>query len=156
MPSDQGAAEVDRRIGATRSVFVRLKWPLWGRREISTATKGASIKLLSGRSSSMAAKRGHLERLTYESLKCSTTIAFVTFYNAAELIVCPQLLYVVAWTSVLFHPSCSSAVSDSSGTQLDTQRESSSAIYFSLLLFLTDENMSVGSWRRGPAQSRMT
>ena len=32
----------------------------------------------------MAAKRGHLERLTYESLKCLTTIAFGTFYDVAE------------------------------------------------------------------------
>ena len=40
MPSGQGAAEVDRRIGAARSAFVRLKRSLWGRREISTATKG--------------------------------------------------------------------------------------------------------------------
>ena len=39
MPSGQGAAEVDRRKGATRSAFVRLKRSLWGRREISTATK---------------------------------------------------------------------------------------------------------------------
>ena len=38
-PSGQGAAEVDRRIGAERSAFVRLKRSLWGRREISTATK---------------------------------------------------------------------------------------------------------------------
>ena len=40
MPSGQGAAEVERRIGAARSAFVRLKRSLWGRREISTATKG--------------------------------------------------------------------------------------------------------------------
>ena len=73
--------------------------------------KGASIKPLFGRSSSVAAKH------------CSTTIAFVTFYDAAESIVCPQLLYVVALTSVLFHPSCSSVVSDGSGKQLDAQRE---------------------------------
>ena len=58
-------------------------------------------------------------------------IAFVTFYDVAESIVCPQLLYAVDWTSVLFHPSCSSVISDGSGTQLDAQRESSSAIYFS-------------------------
>ena len=32
---------------------------------------------------------------------------------------CPQLLYVVAWTSVLFPTSCSSVVSDGSGTQLE-------------------------------------
>ena len=40
MLSGQGAAEVDRHIGAARSTFVRLKRSLWGRREISTATKG--------------------------------------------------------------------------------------------------------------------
>ena len=34
------ATEVDRRIVAARSAFVRLKQSLWGRREISTATKG--------------------------------------------------------------------------------------------------------------------
>ena len=67
---------------------------------------------------------GHLQRLTYESLKCSTMIA-------AESIVCLQLLYVITWTSVLFHPSCSSVVSDGSGMQLDTKRKSSSAIYIS-------------------------
>ena len=39
MPSGQDAAEVDRRIGAARSAFVRLKRSLWGLREISTATK---------------------------------------------------------------------------------------------------------------------
>ena len=51
---------------------------------------------------SMAVKRGHLERLTYKSSKCSTTIAFVTFYDVTESTVCPQLLYVIAWTSILF------------------------------------------------------
>ena len=85
--------------------------------------------------SSMAAKRGHWERLTYESLKCSTTIAFVTFNDVAKLMGCSQLLYNVTWTSILFHPSCSSAVSDGSGTQLDAQRERSSAMYFSPLHF---------------------
>ena len=40
MPSGQGAAEVDHRIGAARSTFVRHKRSLWGRRELSTATKG--------------------------------------------------------------------------------------------------------------------
>lgn len=40
IPSEQAAAEIERRIGATRSVFVRLKRSLWGRRETSTATKG--------------------------------------------------------------------------------------------------------------------
>ena len=36
----QGAVEMDRRIGAARSAFVRLKRSLWGRREIPSATKG--------------------------------------------------------------------------------------------------------------------
>ena len=40
MPSEQGAAEVERWKGAERSAFVHLKQSLWGRREISTATKG--------------------------------------------------------------------------------------------------------------------
>ena len=40
MPSRQGAAEVEYRIGAARSTFVRLKRSLWGQWEISTATKG--------------------------------------------------------------------------------------------------------------------
>ena len=40
MPLGLGAAEVDRRKGATRSAFVRLKRSLWERREIFTATKG--------------------------------------------------------------------------------------------------------------------
>ena len=156
-PSGQGAAEVDHRIETARSAFVRHyggdeRYP----RLPFVVMQKSVIKPLSGRSSSMTAKRGRFERLTYESLKCSTTIAFVTFCDAAESIVCPQLLYVVTWTSVLFHPSCPSAVPDGSGTQLDALRESSFAMYFSLLLFLTGENVSVGSWRRGPAQSRMT
>ena len=90
MPSGQGAAEVERRIGVARSTFVRHSW---GDERYLRLRKGASIRPLSGRSASMVPKRGHLERLT---LKCWTTIAFVTFYNAAESIVCPQLLYVVA------------------------------------------------------------
>ena len=39
MLSGQGSVEVDRRIGAARSAFVRLKRTLWGRQEIYTATK---------------------------------------------------------------------------------------------------------------------
>ena len=46
----------------------------------------------------------------------------------------------------------SMSITDSSGTQFDAQRESSSAMYFSPLLSLTGENVSVGSRRRGPAQ----
>ena len=45
-PSGQGAAEVDRRIGAARSTFVRLKRSEWGRREISTATKGRTYQAI--------------------------------------------------------------------------------------------------------------
>ena len=67
----------------------------------------------------MAAKRGYLERLTFESLKCSTTIAFVSFYDATESIVCSQLLYVATWTSVPFHFSYTGVISDGSGMQLD-------------------------------------
>lgn len=93
----------------------------------------------------MAAKCGHLERLTYKDLKCSTTIAFAAFYDAAESIMCPQPLYVVTRVSVLFHPSCSSIVSDGSGMQLNAWRESSSVMYFSLLLFLAGENVPVVS-----------
>ena len=86
---------------------------------VSSINTYTPTKPLYWRSSSIAAKRGHLERLIYESLKCSTTIAFVTFYDAAESIVCPQLLYVVAWTFVLFQLSCSRAVTDGSGMQLE-------------------------------------
>ena len=151
MPSGQGTNEVDRRIGAARSAFMRLKLSLWGRREISTAMKGCIYQAIVRTILLYGCERGYLERLTFESLKCSTTIAFVTFYDSAASIVCQQLLYVVAWTSVLFHSSYSSAVSDCSGTRLDAWRESTSAMYFSPLHFLTGENVSVGSWRRGPA-----
>ena len=40
VPTGQGVAEVERRIGAARSAFGRLRRCLWSRREITSTTKG--------------------------------------------------------------------------------------------------------------------
>ena len=136
MPSGQGAAEVDRRIGAARSAFVRLKRSLWGRREISTATKGriyqAMVQMI----------------LLYG---CETWPLRAVDLRKLEVFDNDCLRYILRCH--LFHPPCSSAVSNGSGTQLDVQRVSSSTMYFSPPLFLTGENVSMGSWRRRPALS---
>ena len=65
--SEQGAAEVECPIHASQAV-----------------TMGAMRDI-----------HGY-ERVLSESLKSSTMITFVTFYNATKSIVCPHLLYVVA------------------------------------------------------------
>ena len=155
MPSGQGTAE-GRRIGAARSAFVRLKRWLCGRREISTATKGRIYLAIVRTILLYGCETWPLRAVDLRKLEVFDNDCLRYTYDAAESIVCPQLLFVVAWTFVLFHPSCSTTVSDGSGTQLDAQKESSPTMYFSPLLFLTGESVSVGSWRLGLAQSRMT
>ena len=155
MSSGQGAAEVERCIGAARSTFVRLKRSLWGQWEISIATKGRIYQAMVPSILFYGCKTWPLRAVDLRKLEVFNNDCFHYILQYCQ-IVCPHLLYVVAWTSHLFHLSCSSIVFDDLGTQLDAQRESSSAMYFSPLLFLTGKIMSVGSWRHGPAQSRMT
>ena len=131
MPSGQGAAEVERRIGAASSSFVHLKRSLWGWRKISTATKGHNYQAIFQTILLYGCETWPLRAIDRWKLEAFDNDCLHYILQCCWIDRVPQLLYVITWTSVLFHSPCSSAISDGSGMQLDTQRESLSMMYFS-------------------------
>ena len=133
-------------IGAARSAFVCLKRSLWGPREISTATKGRIYQaivpaiLLYGCETwpLRAVDQRRLEVFDTDCLRyilrCSRIDRVPTSTLHRRLNLCPLPPVLLQRRLQWFRHAARRP-----------ERESLSAMYFSPLLFLTGENVSVGS-----------
>ena len=150
MPSGQVAAEGERRRGAERSAFVRLKRSLWVLREISTATKGRIYRAIVRMILLYGCETWPLtavdlrkldvfdnDRLRY-ILRCCQFDRVPTTTLRCRLNLRPLPPVLLQRRLWWFGHAAQRPVGEL------------------ILLFLTGENVLVGSWGRGPAQSRMT